>query len=448
MVLLIFGVGTAGLFTASVASLLIERYLRRRDVSNFEMEDHLVLCNWSPRGLEWIREVHAKIIQDKRPVVIIHDDPDEIDLPDKQDEPAFNDVYIVKGDPTSEVILRRAKVPKAHSVVILTDDREGKHADGKSILTCIAIRNICRGEKQPNIAVECRNPNNRHHLKKAGADEIISSDELGLRLLARTALFHGMTRVYQELLTVGRDANEMYLLPAPEGLLGKDFVELDGHVPPLSQRPAFLPADRHPAGRRDDAQPDRRRGGAAADGRPAHPPQPRLPRPDAALADRSCRRLVARRDLTAPRSPQVTGRGAGSISFPPWSPPPCGLERKNLVPADPFKLTLLIFAIIAFMYFTGEVLKPLALSVLLSFALAPAARLFERLGLPRAGAVLLTVVITLGLLGGVGYVVGQQLTSLANDLPNYQENIENKLNRVLKPESSRPRTGSAPWSTR
>ena len=50
MILLVAGVGLAGLFTASVASLLVERYLRRHDVSNFEMDDHLVLCNWSPRG--------------------------------------------------------------------------------------------------------------------------------------------------------------------------------------------------------------------------------------------------------------------------------------------------------------------------------------------------------------------------------------------------------------
>jgi voltage-gated potassium channel len=228
MVMLVLGVGAAGLFTASVASLLVERYLRRRDVSNFEMDDHLVLCNWSARGVTWIQEVHAKSMQDKRPVVIIHDETDEIDLPDKQEDAAFTDVYIVKGDPTSEVVLRRAKVPTAHSVVVLTDDREGKHADGKSVLTCIAIRNICRGDRQPNISAECRNPNNRHHLQKAGADEIISSDELGLKLLARSALFHGMTRVYQELLTVGRDANEMYLLPAPAGLVGKDFVELTG----------------------------------------------------------------------------------------------------------------------------------------------------------------------------------------------------------------------------
>jgi len=228
MLLLVLGVGLAGLFTASMASLLIERYLKRGDVSNLELGNHLVLCNWSPRGLEWIREVHARIIHEKRPVVIIHDEPDEIDFPDKQDEAAFCDVYIVKGDPTSEVILRRAKVPTAHSVVILTDEREGKHADGKSILTCIAIRHICKSAKQPNIAAECQNPSNSHHLKKAGADEIISSNELGLRLLARAAIYHGMTRVYQELLTVGRDANEMYLLPAPDGLIGKEFVEIAG----------------------------------------------------------------------------------------------------------------------------------------------------------------------------------------------------------------------------
>jgi voltage-gated potassium channel len=226
MVLLVAGVGLAGLFTASVASLLVERYLRRSDVSHFEMDDHLVLCNWAPRGLEWIREVHSKIMNELRPIVIIHDNPDEIDLPDKQDEPAFNDVYIVKGDPTSEVILNRGRVSRAYSVVVLADPHEGKHADGKSVLICIAIRNICKGETQPNIVAECQNPANRFHLAKAGADEVVSSDALGLRLLARSALFHGMSRFFTELLTVRRDTNEVYLLPAPEELIGRNFAEV------------------------------------------------------------------------------------------------------------------------------------------------------------------------------------------------------------------------------
>src|SRR4051812_32644432 len=85
------------------------------------------------------------------------------------------------------------------------------------------------------------------------------------------------------------------------------------------------------------------------------------------------------------------------------------------------------------MYFAGEVLKPLALSVLLSFALAPVARILERCRIPRAASVVMTVVLSLGLLAGIGYVVGQQLTALANRLPSYQENIEAKLSRVIKP---------------
>src|SRR5947209_5307640 len=116
----------------------------------------------------------------------------------------------------------------------------------------------------------------------------------------------------------------------------------------------------------------------------------------------------------------LTGRrpvGAAPRKTPVTTP------RETPLRADPFRMTLLIFAIIAFMYFAGEVLKPLALSVLLSFALAPAARLLERCRLPRAAAVVMTVLLSLGMLAGIGYVVGQQLTSLANRLPNYQENI-------------------------
>ncbi len=108
-------------------------------------------------------------------------------------------------------------------------------------------------------------------------------------------------------------------------------------------------------------------------------------------------------------------------------------QRKAAGRTEPIPLILLIFAVIGFMYFTGEVLKPLALAILLSFALAPAARLLERWGLPRAAAVVLTVVFSLGALGGIGYVVGQQLNSLARRLPDYQENIEAKLGAVIDP---------------
>lgn len=102
----------------------------------------------------------------------------------------------------------------------------------------------------------------------------------------------------------------------------------------------------------------------------------------------------------------------------------------------PVIITFLILAIIGFMYFAAEVLQPLALSILLCFVLAPVSRLLERQGMPRAPAVLLTVVTVLGALGGIGYVVANQLTALGNDLanPRYERNITEKVRQIVQPQ--------------
>jgi len=99
----------------------------------------------------------------------------------------------------------------------------------------------------------------------------------------------------------------------------------------------------------------------------------------------------------------------------------------------PIVIAFLIFAVIGFMSLAAEVLKPLALAVLLSFALAPLAGFLERRGLPRSAAVVVTILLALGLLAGVTYKVGQQLTMLANDLPQYEENMKRKVT-LFKPQ--------------
>jgi predicted PurR-regulated permease PerM len=102
--------------------------------------------------------------------------------------------------------------------------------------------------------------------------------------------------------------------------------------------------------------------------------------------------------------------------------------------SHPVVIAFLIMAIIGAMSLAAEVLKPLALSVLLAFALTPLSAFLERRGLPRAAAVILTVLLALGVIAGVGYVVGRQLTALADELPAYQENIERKLT-VFQPDN-------------
>lgn len=109
--------------------------------------------------------------------------------------------------------------------------------------------------------------------------------------------------------------------------------------------------------------------------------------------------------------------------------------RSNRFAMDhPIVVTFLIFATIGFLLLTAEVLKPLALAILLSFALAPLVRLMENRGLPRTLAVGLAVVGSLVVLGLVIYVVQGQLTQLAQELPRYEKNILAKVDVVFNPK--------------
>ncbi len=101
----------------------------------------------------------------------------------------------------------------------------------------------------------------------------------------------------------------------------------------------------------------------------------------------------------------------------------------------PVVVTFLILAVIGAMSVAAEVLKPLALAVLVSFALAPLAGFLERHRVPRAIAVILTVVLALASLSGIGYVVLRQLSSLAYELPDYQKEIQRKVD-FLKPSEN------------
>jgi len=101
--------------------------------------------------------------------------------------------------------------------------------------------------------------------------------------------------------------------------------------------------------------------------------------------------------------------------------------RKTFSMDHPIVITFLIFAIIGFMYAAAAVLKPLALAILLAFAIAPLSSFLERRGLPRFLAAVITVLALLGVVGFVSFKVGQQLDTLANRLPEYEQNVFKKL---------------------
>lgn len=230
---LVLSVGVVATFTGTIASFLVESRLgSRRRMPKYNLNNHIVICNWNPKAVPIIRELHASILKDKRPIVVVSEHAEAGDLPEREDDPAFEDVFLVKGDPANEIVLRRAAVHEAYSVLVLADPKEGHLADAKSILISMAVRSLClAADVEPvHICVEGIDPQNIDHLKRGGAEEIVAASDFSMMLLAQSALFHGLSTVYRHLLEISGDTNEIYLLPVPQSFVGKSFAELGAAI--------------------------------------------------------------------------------------------------------------------------------------------------------------------------------------------------------------------------
>ena len=89
-----------------------------------------------------------------------------------------------------------------------------------------------------------------------------------------------------------------------------------------------------------------------------------------------------------------------------------------------------VVAAVAALYFGRDIFIPLAIAVLLTFALAPVVSWLRKLRIPRPAAVVSVVVAAFASMFLFGAVVGTQLGSLAENLPLYQSNIEAKMQAI------------------
>jgi predicted PurR-regulated permease PerM len=86
--------------------------------------------------------------------------------------------------------------------------------------------------------------------------------------------------------------------------------------------------------------------------------------------------------------------------------------------------------VVALVYFGRPLLVPLALSILMAFALAPVVEFLRRLRIGRIVGVILTVTMAVLLISGIATFIGTQLAWLAVGLPQYQHNIVDKIQSV------------------
>jgi predicted PurR-regulated permease PerM len=92
--------------------------------------------------------------------------------------------------------------------------------------------------------------------------------------------------------------------------------------------------------------------------------------------------------------------------------------------------SILAVIVVLGLYWAQIIFIPIAAAVFLSFVLTPIVTWLQRRRLGRGAAVGAVVLLTALAIGGVGWVVADQVSGLVHDLPNYSKNIKDKVRRV------------------
>ncbi len=97
---------------------------------------------------------------------------------------------------------------------------------------------------------------------------------------------------------------------------------------------------------------------------------------------------------------------------------------------DTLATVLILMLALGILYFAREILVPIAIAVLLSFALSPLVKLLRRLGLGKRLSVGIVVVATFLIAVGLGAILAKEVGELAADAPRLQAAVTRKVETV------------------
>ena len=206
-----FGVAIVATMTGAVVGFVIDFLLKEgQGMGAAGYQDHIVVCGWNATARDLIEELKGDEFSTQ--VVVLHD---------SERNPAGDGVYFVRGDITNTDDLDRCGIREASSAIVFPADASNE-ADMRSILAVMAIESIA-----PNVrtVVEANNPSHVDHFRRADADEILVTSRLASRLLARSALYPGLSELVTDLVS-GGEGSELYRVALPDAYVGLSIDEL------------------------------------------------------------------------------------------------------------------------------------------------------------------------------------------------------------------------------
>jgi voltage-gated potassium channel len=221
LLLMLAGITLFAFLTGVISATMVKKLIGGTNVKDLEMEDlknHIIICGWNRSAKLIIEEFQSNKNQRLIPIVIIAefktDPPLNYNIIDR------DKIYIIKDDYTKIEVLKNAGVERALIAFILPDKtiaRSDQDRDARTVLAALIIEKL---SKKVFTCVELLNRSNETHLKMAGVEEVIVSDEYAGYIMAAAAQNFGIVSVLNELLN-SKYGNQFYKMNAPTSWIGK-----------------------------------------------------------------------------------------------------------------------------------------------------------------------------------------------------------------------------------
>jgi voltage-gated potassium channel len=208
---------SVAVITAAVTTHLFQLIVRRGSgKGRTRLKDHIVICGWSGKAEEILREIRGRGDEGShKPVVLLA----KLEASPTKDELTT----FISGDPTQASDLQRAGIERAETAIVLADnsypDIDAEEMDSHTLLTTLAIESL---NPSCYTCVEVVHSANRDHFNRTKADELVVSAHLTGALLAHSAIARGLSRIVDDLLTYP-EGDEFYWAEVPATWAGRPF---------------------------------------------------------------------------------------------------------------------------------------------------------------------------------------------------------------------------------
>jgi voltage-gated potassium channel len=209
--LILFGVALLGTITGALVAMVIDFLLKEgQGLGAAGYRDHIVVCGWNTTARDLLNELRG---DDYKLKVVVIANLDK--------SPAGGDAYYVRGESTDADALERAGIRFASAALVFPNDASDA-ADMQSILTIMAIESTAPGVR---TVAEVNNPAHEPHFRRAGVNELLVTSKIASHLLARSALYPGLTGIVTDIVS-GGDGSELYRVTLPDPYCGLSIDEV------------------------------------------------------------------------------------------------------------------------------------------------------------------------------------------------------------------------------